>query len=253
MVVTGTPDKRRASRSPDYDRPSSQTADAGAERLASTGCRAKGTSSFDLDIAATNFPVADIASFLDFADIPVTGDLTGTLKIAGRRNRWKARAASRSRNGAILGEPVELASADIAFTQGRMQATNVLGARARPARSAARRSRPRQRALQLHDRVELDRSLEDQAAGARAICSAATSSSSRPAPARSTQPELVRRGDARRRHAARPHLPAGSPPPSLYLAIRNGRLIVRGAIADIVTIEGEGAVGENMRLDGRCA
>ena len=45
-------------------------------------------------------------------------------------------------------------------------------------------------------------------------------------------------------------LPEGSPPPSLYLAIRNGGLIVRGSVADIITIEGEGSVGENMAVDG---
>src|SRR6185436_5255328 len=44
--------------------------------------------------------------------------------------------------------------------------------------------------------------------------------------------------------------PAGSPPPSLYLAIRGGRLIVRGNVADIVTIEGEGTVGPEMAVDG---
>jgi hypothetical protein len=53
----------------------------------------EGNVDFDLAIAANNFPIADIASFLDFAKVPATGDLTGTLRIAGARNRSKAAAA----------------------------------------------------------------------------------------------------------------------------------------------------------------
>src|SRR5207248_1505617 len=39
-------------------------------------------------------------------------------------------------------------------------------------------------------------------------------------------------------------------PPTLYFAIRNGQLIVKGSIADILTIEGSGTVGKDLALDG---
>ncbi|HEX7808845.1 MAG TPA: translocation/assembly module TamB domain-containing protein, partial [Thermoanaerobaculia bacterium] len=65
-----------------------------------------------------------------------------------------------------------------------------------------------------------------------------------------TQPELVLEATLQGATLRGLQLPEGSAPPSIYIAIRNGRLIVRGAIADIVTIEGEGAVGENMAVDG---
>ncbi|HEX6178635.1 MAG TPA: translocation/assembly module TamB domain-containing protein, partial [Thermoanaerobaculia bacterium] len=45
-------------------------------------------------------------------------------------------------------------------------------------------------------------------------------------------------------------LPEGTPPPSLYVAIRAGRLIIRGSIGDIASIEGDGSVGENLAVDG---
>src|SRR6185503_402983 len=82
LIVTGTPENGRVT----FAGLNIRRADA---TLALNGSvdwlPGEGNVSFDLDIAATNFPVADIASFLDFAKIPITGDLTGTLKLAGRK------------------------------------------------------------------------------------------------------------------------------------------------------------------------
>jgi hypothetical protein len=65
-----------------------------------------------------------------------------------------------------------------------------------------------------------------------------------------TQPELVVEARIAEGTLTGLTLPPGAPPPSLYIAIRGGRMIVRGGIADIVNIEGEGTVGENMEIDG---
>src|SRR5213078_4481679 len=46
------------------------------------------------------------------------------------------------------------------------------------------------------------------------------------------------------------NLPADAPPPSLYLAIRNGRLVIRGSLANVLTIDGDAAVGQDMSVDG---
>jgi hypothetical protein len=123
MVVTGTPETGRATFA-------GLTVRRGDATLALGGTinwfPGKGNASFDLDIAAHNFPVADIATFLDFANVPVTGNLTGTLKLSGRKEALEGSGRITVRNGTAMGEPIDLASADIVFTQGRMRATNVL-------------------------------------------------------------------------------------------------------------------------------
>ncbi|HEX2061057.1 MAG TPA: hypothetical protein VHK90_09975, partial [Thermoanaerobaculia bacterium] len=137
MIVAGTPETGRATfagltvrRGVGPAAPGRPAAEAAAATLVLNGTvnwlPGEGNVAFDLDIAATNFPVADIATFLDFADVPVTGDLTGTLKIAGRKESLEGEGRVVVERGAIMGEPVERASADIAFTEGRMRATNVI-------------------------------------------------------------------------------------------------------------------------------
>lgn len=210
----------------------------------------EGNTSFDLDIAATNFPVADIASFLDFADIPVTGKLTGTLKIAGRKEALEGSGKVTVREGTIMDEPIDLASADIVFTQGRMRATNVLvRAPAGEIRGEAELDLTNERFSYTISSSAIDASKLKIAAsiadllGGRIVLKSTGAGTF-------TQPELVIEAQLEDATLRGLTLPAGTPPPSIYIAIRNGRLIVRGAIADIVSIEGEGAVGENMAVDG---
>lgn len=210
----------------------------------------EGNVEFDLAIAATNFPIADVAAFLDFADLPVTGDLTGTLKIAGRKESLEGSGSVTVRSGAIMGEPIDLASADITFTQGRMRATNVLvRTAAGDVRGEAELDLPRERfsytissgAIDL-SKLKLLATLKDLLGGRVVLKSTGAGTFDKP--------ELVIEAtleDATMRGLS---LPEGSPPPSLYLAIRGGRLIVRGNVADIVTIEGEGTVGPEMTVDG---
>lgn len=247
MIVTGTPENGRAT----FAGLTIRRADA---TLALNGSinwlPGEGNVAFDLDIAATNFPVADIASFLDFADLPVTGDLTGTLKIAGRKESLEGQGSVTVRNGTVMGEPIELASADLVFTEGRMRATNVL------VRSTAGEIRGEGEVDLANERfsytissssidlsrIKLLEGIRDLLGGRIVLKSTGAGTFD--------QPELVVDATLEGATLRGLTLPAGSAPPSLYIAIRNGRLIVKGAIADIVTIEGDGAVGENMSIDG---
>jgi outer membrane protein insertion porin family len=247
MIIAGTPDDGRAT----FVGLVIRRADA-TLKLDGTvhWMPGKGNVEFDLAIAANNFPVADIAAFLDFANIPVTGDLTGTLKIAGRKESLEGRGSVAVRNGVVMGEPVELASADIAFTQGRMRATNVL------VRSAAGEIRG-EAELDLAkekfsytiasssidlSKLKLLASLQNLLGGHVVLKSTGAGTFE--------QPELVVEATLEGATLRGLALPEGSAPPSLYLAIRNGRLIVRGSIADIVSIEGEGSVGKDLAVDG---
>lgn len=210
----------------------------------------EGNVSFDLGIAATNFPVADIASFLDFADIPVTGKLTGTLKIAGRKESLEGSGKVTVREGAIMGEPIDVASADIVFTQGRMRATNVLvRAPAGEISGEAELDLVNERFSYTISSSAIDPSKLKIAAGLADLLGGKIVLKSTGA-GTFTQPELVVEAQLEDATLRGLTLPAGTAPPSIYIAVRGGRLIVRGAIADIVTIEGEGSVGENMAVDG---
>ena len=247
LVVTGTPENGTAR----FAGLTIRRADA---TLALNGTinwlPGEGNVRFDLDIAATNFPVADIAAFLDFANIPVTGDLTGTLKIAGRKESLEGAGSITLRNGAIMGEPIELASADINFTEGRMRATNVLvRAAAGEIRGEAEADLAKERfsynitssSLDL-SRLQLLQGMRDLFGGRLVLRSTGAGTF--------TNPELVIDATLEGATLRGLTLPEGAAPPSLYIAIRNGSLVVRGALADIVSIEGEGTVGENLAVNG---
>jgi outer membrane protein insertion porin family len=251
MIVTGTPDQGRATFAGLTVR---RPAASGEAALTLNGTidwlPGKSNITFDLDIAATNFPVADIASFLDFTNIPVTGNLTGTLKIAGRKESLEGQGSVTVRNGTVVGEPIEATSADLVFTQGRMRATNVV------VRSTAGEIRGEAEVDLTNERfsyniasssidlskLELLKSIRDLLGGTIVLKSTGAGTF--------TQPELVVEATLEGATLRGLTLPPGSAPPSLYLAIRNGRLIVKGAVADIVTIEGDGAVGKDMAVDG---
>ncbi len=247
MIVAGTPESGRAT----FVNTTIRRADA---TLALNGTLdwlpGEGNVAFDLDIAANNFPVKDIAAFLDFADIPVTGKLTGTLKLAGRKEALEGQGHVVVREGAIVDEPVELAEADIVFTEGRMKATNVVvKAEAGEIRGEAEVDLNQKKfsytiASSSIDpsKLKIAKGISDLLGGKLVLRSTGAGTFD--------QPELVLEATLENATLRGLNLPEGSAPPSLYIAIRNGRLIVRGSVADIITIEGEGAVGENMALDG---
>ena len=247
MVIAGTPEDGRAT----FANLIIRRADA---TLALNGTinwlPGEGNVAFDLDIAANDFPVEDIAEFLDFADLPATGKLTGTLKIAGRKESLTGSGRVTVREGVLFGEPVDVASADIVFTEGRMRATNVtVQSPAGEIRGEAELDFGTERFsytitssnIDL-SRLKLLAALKDLLGGNVTITSTGAGTF--------TNPELVVEATLNNATLRGLQLPEGSAPPSLYIAIRGGRLVVKGAIADIVSIEGEGTVGENMAVDG---
>ena len=248
LLVTGTPEEGKAT-FVDLNMTKQKTAEL---RLNGTVAwhPGKGTSTFDLDIAARQFPVADIVAFLDLGTLPVTGELTGTLHLEGPKSKLEGAGSVAVRKGAIFGEPVDVATADIVFTQGRIKASNVnIAAPAGKITAEAEMNLDTNQfsyivktsSIDL-SKLEILKSLQGLLGGKVTIQSSGGGTLD--------QPELVVEAtlnDATIRGLA---LPPGSAPPTIYFAIRNGQLIVKGSIADILTIDGSGTVGKDLALDG---
>ncbi|HUP46247.1 MAG TPA: hypothetical protein VM779_12120, partial [Thermoanaerobaculia bacterium] len=210
----------------------------------------EGNVRFDLDIAARSFPVSDLIAFLDLGEVPVTGELTGTLHIEGPRDQLEGAGAITIRRGTIFDEPVDMATADIVFDQGRLRATAVtIAAPAGEITGEAEYDFATEQfsytiqtsSLDLA-RLQVLEDLRDLFGGRLAITSMGAGTPD--------QPELVFEARLIDTSIQGVDLPEGTPPPSFYLAIRGGRLIIRGSLGDIVTIEGDGLVGENLAVDG---
>ncbi|HEX7707137.1 MAG TPA: translocation/assembly module TamB domain-containing protein [Thermoanaerobaculia bacterium] len=204
---------------------------------------------FDLQIAARNFPVTDIATFFEF-DVPLTGALTGTLNLTGPKSSLEGSGSVTVSEGSIFGEPVEMASADIEFTAGRMRATSiVVQSAAGELRGEAEFDLGTERFSYSITSASIDLSrLEALSAmrtllGGRVILTSVGAGSF-------DAPELMVEATLTDATIQGLTLPEGTPPPSFYLAIRGGQLIVRGSIGDIVSIEGGGTVGDNLSVDG---
>ena len=247
MIVAGTPESGRAT----FVDTVIRRADATLTLNGSVNwLPGEGDVAFDLDVAANNFPVQDIATFLDFADVPVTGKLTGSLKLTGRKEALEGAGKITVTEGTVMGEPVDLASADIAFTEGKMRATNVLvQTPAGEVRGEAEIDLNQERFSYTiasssinPSKLKLAGAIADLLGGNLVLRSTGAGTFE--------QPELVIEATLENATLRGLNLPEGSAPPSVYIAIRNGRLVVRGSLADIITIEGEGAVGENMAIDG---
>jgi outer membrane protein insertion porin family len=210
----------------------------------------EGNSDLDLDIAANNFPVAEIVEFLDLGKLPVTGDLTGTLHISGPKKRLEGSGAVTVRNGTIYGEPVTTASANLVFTQGSMKATNVTVVA--PAGTITGEAQINFETEQFSYSIasgSLDLSkfkLLASIAGLLGGNVKLTSSGG----GTLDQPELVLEATLNEVTLKGLNLPPNTPPPQLYIAIRGGRLIVRGQVGDLVTIEGDGGVAADGALSG---
>ncbi len=210
----------------------------------------KGNVLFGLDVAATDFPVEDIVAFLDLGPLPVEGPLTGKLHIEGPKSALEGAGSITVRKGSIFGEPVDVASAEIAFTKGRLRATDVavtapagtITGEAEFDLSTNRFSYTIQTSSVDLSRLKILESLENLLGGNVTLTSSGAGTLE--------QPELVVEATLNDATVSGLALPAGSPPPSLYLAIRNGELIVRGSIADIVSIEGNGTVGQGLAVNG---
>lgn len=210
----------------------------------------KGNSEFDLDVAANNYPVAEIVEFLDLGKLPVTGDLTGTLHISGPKKKLEGSGTVTVRNGSIYGEPVTSASANIVFTQGTMKATNVTVVA--PAGTISGEAQINFQTEQFSysiasgsldlSKFKLLSSIANLLGGKVKLTSSGGGTLD--------QPELVVEATLNEATLKGLNFPPNTPPPQLYIAIRGGRLIVRGQVGDLVTIEGDGGVAADGALSG---
>ena len=211
----------------------------------------KGNIRFALDIGARNFPVADIATFLDLGNaLPVSGDVTGTLHLEGPKSALEGAGAITVRNGSIYGEPVESVTADIVFTQGSMKATNVTVVAPAGTIKGEAQLDLNTNAFSYNitsSNVDLSK-LKALSAIAGLLGGKVTFTST--GAGTFEHPEVVIEATLNEATLKGLSLPPGSPPPTIYLALRNGRLIVRGSVADLVNIEGDAAVGADYSVDG---
>jgi outer membrane protein assembly complex protein YaeT len=210
----------------------------------------KGNTSFDLDITTTSFPVAEIITFLDLGKQPVTGDVSGHLHLSGPKAKLEGSGLVTISNGSIYGEPVTSAKADIKFTQGALNATNVTVVA--PAGTITGEAQIdfgtnqfsysiKSSSIDL-SKIKLLSSLAGLLGGTITLSSTGAGTL--------TQPELVLEATLNQATLRGLNLPPDAPPPTLYVAIRNGQLIVRGSAAGVLTIEGNGRVAEDGTLSG---
>ncbi|MCU1347305.1 MAG: putative protein involved in outer rane biosis, partial [Acidobacteria bacterium] len=210
----------------------------------------KGNIRFALDIGTRSFPIADIATFLDLGTLPVTGDVTGTLHLEGPKSALEGAGAITVRNGSIYGEPVDSVTADIGFTKGALNATNVTLKAPAGTLTGEAQFDLNTNAFSYNiasSSIDLSK-LKALSAIAGLLGGNVTFTST--GAGSFEHPEVVIEAtlnDATLKGLA---LPAGSPPPKVYIALRNGRLIVRGSVADLLNIEGDAAVGADYSVDG---
>jgi outer membrane protein insertion porin family len=210
----------------------------------------KGNVGFDLDIAANNYPVANIVAFLDLGKLPVSGELTGTLHLAGPKSKLEGAGTVTVRNGAIYGEPVTSATANIQFTQGVLKATNVtVVAPAGTVTGEAQINFENNQFSYTIASSNLDLSKVKLLSSLAGILGGNVTLSSTGA-GTLTQPEMVLTATLNQATIQGLNLPPNTAPPQLYIAIRGGRLIVRGSIGDLVTVEGDGGVAADGTLSG---
>ncbi|HEX3067495.1 MAG TPA: translocation/assembly module TamB domain-containing protein, partial [Thermoanaerobaculia bacterium] len=210
----------------------------------------KGTTNFDLDIATTNFPVADIITFLDLGTLPITGDVSGKLHLSGPKATLGGTGQVTISNGSIYGEPVTSAKADINFTKGALKATNVTVVA--PAGTITGEAQIdfgtnqfsytiKSSSIDL-SKMKLLSSLANILGGNITLTSTGAGTLE--------QPEVVLEATLNQATLSGLNLPADAPPPKLYIAIRNGQLIVKGSAAGLLTIDGNGSVATDGTLSG---
>jgi outer membrane protein assembly complex protein YaeT len=210
----------------------------------------KGTTNFDLDIATTNFPVADIITFLDLGTLPITGDVSGKLHLSGPKATLGGSGQVTITNGSIYGEPVTSAKTDITFTKGALKATNVTIVA--PAGTITGEAQIdfgtnqfsytiKSSSIDL-SKLKLLSSLANILGGNITLSSTGAGTLE--------QPELVLEATVNQATLSGLNLPADAPPPKLYIAIRNGQLIVKGSAAGLLTIDGNGSVATDGTLSG---
>jgi autotransporter translocation and assembly factor TamB len=210
----------------------------------------KGNITFNLDVGANEFPVRSLVTFLDLGDVPMTGSLSGTLHLEGPKSAVQGAGSVTIRKGTINGEPVDLASADILFTTGVMRARNIVArGPAGTISGEAEYDLANDKFSYLLKAGSLDLSKVKALASLAGLLGGKVDISSSGA-GTLTSPEIVLEAKLKEGSIKGVQIPQGASPPSIYLAIRNGQIIVRGSAYDVLTIEGQGTLGDNGELAG---
>lgn len=210
----------------------------------------KGQVAFNLDIGADAVDVQQIITFLDLGKIPATGDVTGTLHLEGAKTRLEGAGAVALRNGSLYGEPLDAATADLLFTQGRLKASNVeVRAPAGVLKGEADIDLAGERFSYVLQPTTLDVS-KLKTAGAFSKFFGGTVSVSSSGAGTFKSPEIVLEASVDQGTITGFQLPAGSTAPKIYLAIRNGQLVVKGSAADVLSVDGTGVVAPDGALSG---
>ncbi|HSY48561.1 MAG TPA: translocation/assembly module TamB domain-containing protein [Thermoanaerobaculia bacterium] len=210
----------------------------------------KGNSSYDLDIATTSFPIADIITFLDLGKVPATGDISGRLHLSGPKATLEGSGQVTISNGSIYGEPVTTAKAGIQFTKGALKATEV--SIVAPAGTITGEGQIDFGTNQFSYSIEsssIDLSKLKVLPSLAGVLGGTITLSSTGA-GTLTRPELVLEAKLNQATLRGLNLPPDAPPPNLYIAIRNGQLIVKGSAAGLLTIDGNGSVADDGTLSG---
>jgi outer membrane protein assembly complex protein YaeT len=247
LVVTGTPDEGKVTFA-------NFLVHEGKGDLRLNGSVAwlpgKGNTTFDLDVDTKSFPVEDIITFLDLGKVPITGAVSGRLHLSGPKAKLGGAGHVTITNGSIYGEPVTSANADINFTQGALKATNVTVVA--PAGTITGEAQADFGTNQFSYTIKsssIDLSKLKVLSSLAGLLGGNITLSSTGA-GTLTQPELVLEATLNQATLRGLNLPAGAPPPTLYIAIRNGQLIVRGSAAGVLTIDGTGGVAADGTLSG---
>lgn len=204
----------------------------------------------NLDLNTTSFPVADIAEFLDINNLPVTGEVTGTLHLEGPKTALEGRGNVTVTNGTVFGEPVTKATADLTFANGGVRATNlhVTAPAGQIAGEAEFNFNTNKFSYMITSatidvaRLKILSTLQGLFGGNLVITSSGGGTLD--------QPELVIEATLNQAAIRGLSLPADAPAPTLYIAIRSGQLVIKGSAANVLSIDGSGTVGPNFTVDG---
>ncbi|HUF18503.1 MAG TPA: translocation/assembly module TamB domain-containing protein, partial [Thermoanaerobaculia bacterium] len=210
----------------------------------------EGNVAFNLDIGANSYPVSDLIAFLDLGELPITGDLTGTLHIEGPKDSLEGAGAIMVRGGTIYGEPVEQVTVDLVFTEGFLRASNIeLRAEAGIVTGEAEYNFATETFGYTIQGERLDLSRIEALAGVANLFGGRLTLRSSGG-GTLEQPELVVEAVLEDESLDGADLPEGAAPPTFYLAIRNGQMIVRGSAYDVASVEGTGTISPSGELDG---
>ncbi|HXI14021.1 MAG TPA: outer membrane protein assembly factor BamA [Thermoanaerobaculia bacterium] len=204
----------------------------------------------DLDLGATSVPVEEIAAFLDLGALPVTGAVTGTLHIEGPKKQLEGSGAVSLTDGAIYGEAVRSARADLIFTGGKLKATRVeVTADAGIVTGEAEYDFAQENFSYIINSSQIDLSKVRLLASLSKLLGGKVKLSSTGAGTLES-PEVVIEATLDEGSFRGVNFPKDAAAPSFYIALRNSNLTIRGNAFDAASIEGTGRLTADNSLDG---